>query len=158
MLPAASSQTAAKSRNSSWRPCRKAASQMRPSGSVSALRPPIMAARCRTLALLRPRCDRPANCCAADQRDELAPSHSIISFASKTSWTSENLSSFRLDSSLLNDGPPLFDLAFLQGAERLWALLFAGENLLSEIDKSLTNCGLTQGTKARRIEPLNDGL
>jgi hypothetical protein len=36
-------------------------------------------------ALLRPRCERPRGCRTAEQRDELAPSHSITSSASESS-------------------------------------------------------------------------
>src|SRR5215467_8915218 len=35
----------------------------------------------RAFDLLRPRRERPRRCCAAEQRDELAPSHSITSSA-----------------------------------------------------------------------------
>jgi hypothetical protein len=41
--------------------------------------------------------------------------------------------SFRLDPELLDDRPPFFCIGFLQGAECLWRLLFARENILAEI-------------------------
>jgi hypothetical protein len=53
-------------------------------------------------------------------------------FASRRSYFDEIVRSLRLDVGLLDDRPPLFNLSFLESAERFRRLPLARKNLLAE--------------------------
>src|SRR5262249_25061925 len=67
-------------------------------------------------------------------------------------------SSLRLDVCRLNDRPPLLNLGPVKDSQRLWALLLAREQFLSQISKPLLHCRIGQCFENSGVQPRNDVL